>query len=380
MSKNAYFVVYPVFAVACLENLERNEGMKETLPTNLAVKPEANLLTDIRELIESSRQRVAVGVNSELSLLYWHVGKRINHEILGDDRAEYGKQVVAVLAELLSKEYGRGWSKEQLKQCLWFAKIFPQKEIGYTLCNQLSWSQIRLVLPVEDPLKRDFYIEMCKQEHWSVRTLRERMDSMLYERTAISKKPDQTIKNDLASLKNEDKMTPALVFRDPYFLDFLGLKDTFSEKDLESAILSELQRFIVEFGTDFAFLARQKRITFDNDDYYMDLLFYHRALHRLIVVDLKLGDFKIEYKAQMEFYLRWLNENDRHEGENEPLGIILCAGKKQKLVELLELGKSGIHVAEYFTELPPRELLEKKLLSAIQTARASLETGKGDHV
>ncbi|GHU04266.1 DUF1016 domain-containing protein [Betaproteobacteria bacterium] len=334
----------------------------------------SNLLTDIRGLIESSRQRVAVGVNAELSLLYWNVGKRINDEILGNERAEYGKQIVVSLARQLTAEYGKGWSKEQLKQCLWFAGAFPQKEIGYTLCNQLSWSQIRLVISIEDPLKRDFYIEMCKQERWSVRLLRGRMDSMLYERTAISKKPEQTIKNELARLKTDGKMTPELAFRDPYFLDFLGLKDTFSEKDLESAILAELQGFIVEFGTDFAFLARQKRITIDHDDYYMDLLFYHRGLRRLIVMELKLGDFKVEYKAQMELYLRWLNKNDRHEGENEPLGIILCAGKKQELVELLELGKSGIHVAEYLIELPPRKLLEEKLLNAVQTARARLES------
>jgi predicted nuclease of restriction endonuclease-like (RecB) superfamily len=351
-------------------------GERQDIPIVRSVSLEPALLTDIRGLVESSRQRVAVGVNAELSLLYWSVGKRINDEILGNERAEYGKQIVVSLARQLTSEYGKGWSERQLIYCRQFAQSFPDQQIPHTLCAELSWSQIRLVLPIEDPLKRDFYIEMCKQERWSVRLLRERMDSMLYERTAISKKPEQTIKNELARLKNDGKMTPELAFRDPYFLDFLGLKDTFSEKDMESAILAELQRFIVEFGTDFAFLARQKRITIAHDDYYMDLLFYHRALRRLIVVDLKLGDFKVEYKAQMELYLRWLNKNDRHEGENEPLGIILCAGKKQELVELLELGQSGIHIAEYLTELPPRELLEKKLLNAIQIARARLESNE----
>ena len=236
----------------------------------------------------------------------------------------------------------------------------------------MSWSHIKQVLYLTDPLKRDFYIEMSKIERWSVRTLRERIGSMLYERTALSKKPDQTIRDDLALLKNEGKLTPDMVFRDPYFLDYLGLKDTFSEKDLENAILAELQRFITEFGTDFAFLARQKRVTVGSKDYYIDLLFYHRRLRRLVVIELKLEDFQIEHKAQMELYLRWLDKNERREGEDEPLGIILCAGKEQKLVELLELNKSGIHVAEYLTELPPRELLEKKLLSAIQLARQRL--------
>jgi len=302
-------------------------------------------------------------------MLYWHIGRRINVDVLGNERAEYGKKTVALLARQLTAEYGKGWSVQQLQQCMWFARAYPDQEIVYTLCKQLSWSQIRLIVPIEDNLKRDFYLEMCRIERWSVRVLRERIDSMLYERTAISKKPEETVKNDLARLGKSGEMTPELVFRDPYFLDFLGLKDTFSEKDLESAILAELQRFIIECGTDFAFLARQKRITIDNEDYYMDLLFYHRRLRRLIVIELKLGDFKAEYKAQMEVYLRWLSKNDRHDGEGEPLGLILCAGKKQELVELLELGKSGIHVAEYLTELPPRELLEKKLLEAIKIAR-----------
>ncbi len=207
---------------------------------------------------------------------------------------------------------------------------------------------------------------MCQVEGWSVRTLRQRIDSMLYERTALSKKPDGVIKSELEKLQEANELCSDIVFRDPYLLDFLGLNDHYMEKDLEDAILRELEQFLLELGVGFAFLARQKRIQLDNEDYYIDLLFYHRGLNRLIVIDLKLGDFKADYKGQMELYLRWLNKNERKEGENEPLGIILCAGKKQDLIELLELGKSGIHVAEYLTELPPRHLLEEKLQSAIK--------------
>jgi len=353
----------------------KRKSVKKTNPVtrrntgSSASKSSPMLLTDIRTLIENSRQRVATGVNAELSLLYWSVGKRINEEILGDERAEYGRQILSTLCRELTAEFGKGWSEQQLKQCVWFAKIFPEKQISYTLCNQLNWSHIRLVLPITDPLKRDFYIEMSKIERWSVRVLQERIDSMLYERTALSKKPEKTIKNDLALLKDNGKLTPDMVFRDPYFLDFLGLKDTYSEKDFESAIIAELQSFITELGTDFAFLARQKRITVGKEDYYVDLIFFHRSLRRLIAVELKLADFKYEHKSQMELYLRWLDKHERRKGEDKPLGIILCAGKDHELVELLELGKSGIHVAEYLTELPPRELLEKKLLNAIQTAR-----------
>jgi predicted nuclease of restriction endonuclease-like (RecB) superfamily len=346
--------------------------MKKQVQKQQIAVSETSLLADVRQLIESSRQRVAVAVNAELSILYWSIGKRINEEVLGNERAEYGKQIIVSLAQQLTAEFGKGWGEDQLRLCMKFASVFPTSEIPDTLCRELSWSHIRIFLPLQDPLKRDFYIEMCKIERWSVRTLRERIDSMLYERTAISKKPDETVKNDLALLKNEGKMTPEMMFRDPYFLDFLGLKDTFSEKDLEGAILAELQRFIIEFGTDFAFLARQKRITIADEDYYIDLLFYHRRLRRLVAIDLKLGEFKAEHKAQMEVYLRWLNKYEHREGENEPLGIILCAGKKQELVELLEIGSSGIHVAEYLTELPPRALLEQKLSHAVQTAKMQL--------
>ncbi|MDR3001970.1 MAG: PDDEXK nuclease domain-containing protein [Fibromonadaceae bacterium] len=332
-----------------------------------------SLLSEIRTLIESAKQRVAANVNAELSLLYWNIGKRINNDVLKNERAEYGKQIVASLAEQLTKEYGKGWSKQQLKQCMWFAKIFTDERIGYTVCNQLTWSHIRTIIPIEDSLKRDFYIEMCKMEHWSVRTLRERIDSMLYERTAISKKPELTIKHDLSLLSKENKLTPDMVFKDPYFLDFLGLKNLFSENDLENAILAELQQFIIELGTDFAFLSRQKRITIDNDDYYLDLLFFHRRLKRLVAIELKLGEFKPEYKAQMEVYLRYLKKHESVAGEKAPIGLILCSGKKQELVELLELDKSGIRIAEYLTELPPKELLEEKLTKAIQLAKNKLE-------
>jgi predicted nuclease of restriction endonuclease-like (RecB) superfamily len=256
---------------------------------------------------------------------------------------------------------------------MWFARIFTDEQICYTLCNKLTWSHIRTIISIEDGLKRDFYIEMCKMERWSVRTLRGRIDSMLYERTAISKKPELTIKHDLSLLSKEDKLTPDMVFKDPYFLDFLGLNNLFSENDLENAILAELQQFIIEFGTDFAFLSRQKRITIDNEDYYIDLLFYHRRLKRLVAIELKLSEFKPEYKAQMEVYLRYLKKYETVEGEKAPIGLILCTGKKQELIELLELDKSGIRIAEYLTELPPKELLEEKLVKAIQLAKHKLE-------
>ena len=200
--------------------------------------------------------------------------------------------------------------------------------------------------------------------------MREKISSQLYERTAISRQPEETIKHDLALLREENKMTPNLVFRDPYLLNLFGLKDTYSEKDLESAIVAEMQRFIEELGTDFAFLARQKRITIDNEDYYIDLLFYHRGLQRLVAIDLKLGKFKPEYEGQMRLYLRYLNQNERRENEESPIGLILCSEGNTEHIEYLMLEEnSPIKVAQYYTQLPDKNILAKKLQRAIAIAQ-----------
>ncbi|MDD4017780.1 MAG: PDDEXK nuclease domain-containing protein [Kiritimatiellae bacterium] len=344
----------------------------------VSAQAETPLLTDIRDLIAICRQRVAAGVNAELSLLYWNVGKRINDEVLGNERAEYGKRVLGDLCARLVQEFGRGWGEKQVRRMMQFARAFPEKENVVSLIRQLSWTHLLVVIPMDDPLKRDFYIELCRLERWSVRTLRERIDAMLYERTAISKKPALTIKNDIDLLKNTGKMTPDMVFRDPYFLDFLGLADTYSERDLESAILTEIQKFITEFGDGFAFVARQKRISVDNRDYYIDLIFYHRRLRRLVAIELKLGEFEASHKGQMELYLRWLQKNEQLDGEEEPIGLILCAGKNDEHVELLQLDRSNIRVAQYLTVLPPKELLLAKFHQAVELAKERLAQKKDD--
>lgn len=330
------------------------------------------LLADVRQLIVSARSRVAQAVNSELSLLYWQVGQRIHNEVLQGERAEYGKQVVKLLAGQLSLEFGRGWGTRQLRDCLRMAEVFPEAEIVHTLCAQLSWSHLRLMLPVDDALKRDFYLTMCRQEAWSVRQLQERMRSMLFERTAISRKPEETIRQELVQLRESGELSPDLAFRDPYLLDFLGLADSYSEKDLETSILAELQRVIIELGSDFAFMARQKRIVIDGRDYWIDLLFFHRRLKCLVAVELKIGEFEAAHKGQMELYLRYLEKYEQMEGENLPIGLILCTGKNQEHVELMRLDQSNIRVADYLTVLPPREILEAKLHQSIALARQRL--------
>lgn len=332
-----------------------------------------NLIADIRTLIDKSKQQVAVVVNSAMSMLYWQIGKRINEEIEGQNRADtYGKEIVATIWKKLSEEYGASFSEKNMRRMMQFAKIFPDEKIVVSLIRKLTWTHILAIIPIEDALKRDFYIEMCYLEKWSVRTFRNRIDSMLYERTAISKKPEETIKSDLQKLRDQQKLSPDLVFRDPYFLDFLGLHDKYSEKDLEAAIIAELESFIIEMGSDFAFVARQKRLTVDNEDYYIDLLFYHRKLKSLVAIDLKLGRFQAAYKGQMELYLRWLDKNLRNDGENQPVGLILCAGKSNEHIELLQLENSNIKVADYLTQLPDKHLLEQKLRRAIEIAKNKL--------
>lgn len=331
------------------------------------------LFEEVRQLIDTAKQRAAVAVNAELTLLYWHIGKRIQAEVLQGQRAEYGKQVIQLLSQELTQTYGRGWGERHLRNCHYFAEQFPDLEIVNTLCSKLSWSHFRLLSAIEDPLKRDFYIEVTQLENWSFRQLKERIESMLYERTALSRKPEETIRSDLALLRAEQKVSPNLLLRDPYILDFLDLNDRYTERDLEDAILREIERFLLEMGAGFTFVSRQKRLQIDDDDFYIDLLFYNRKLKRLVAIELKLGNFRPEYKSQMELYLRWLSKHDQEPNEEPPLGIILCAGKKQEQVELLELDKSGIHVAEYLTVLPPKEVLQAKLQVAIATARQRLQ-------
>lgn len=332
-----------------------------------------NLYNEIVILIEDTKRNVAVKTNSEMTLLYWNIGKDITENILNYKKAEYGKSVIKKLSEKLTIQYGRGYSVRNIHKMIKLYEYFNDIEILPTLSAKLSWSHLVELLQIEDRLKREFYATMCINENWSVRTLRERISSALFERTAISKKPEETIINDLQLLNNQSKMTTDLFFRDPYILDFLELKDTYNEKDLENAIINELEKFILEMGNDFAFLSRQKRITIDGEDYYIDLLFYHRKMKRLVVIELKLEKFKPEHKGQVELYLKWLDKYEKAEGEEAPIAIILCATKSDTITELLELDNSGIHVAQYLTKYLPKQLLEQKLMTSIKNAKIQLE-------
>lgn len=330
------------------------------------------LTLDISKMIEAARVQVAQAANAALTTLYWQISARIRQDILQRQRAEYGAEVVAAVGQQLGERFGRGFSEKSLRHMLRFSEVFPDPEIVSALRRQLTWTHFKQLIYLNDQLKREFYTEMCRVEGWSTRTLEQKIAGLLYERTALSKKPEALIREELAALREEDRLTPELVFQDPYLLDFLGLQDTFSEKDLEAALLREIERFLLELGAGFAFVERQKRITLDGDDYYIDLLFFHRKLRRLVVIELKIGDFKPADAGQVDLYLRWIDRHERQPWEEPPVGLILCAGKKRETVEYLDLGGRGIHVAEYLTELPPREVLEQRLHEALTAARARL--------
>jgi predicted nuclease of restriction endonuclease-like (RecB) superfamily len=324
-----------------------------------------------------SRQAVARGVKAALVILYWQIGRRIRTDILSEKRAEYGEEILPTLSAKSVPEFGHGFSTRNLARMISLAEVFPDSRILATLATlskELGWSHFVELLPLKKHLQRDFYAEMCRVERWSVRMLRQKIGGMLYERTALSKKPAKLAARELRELRESDRLTPDLVFRDPYLLDFLGLQDTYSERDLEAAILRDLERFLVELGSDFAFVSRQKRMVVDCEDFYLDLLFYHRRLRRLVAVDLKLGKFAPGDVGQIEFYLRWLKKHEMRPGEEEPLGLILCAEKSDERIEVFELAKRGIRVSEYLTELPPKKTLKRKLHEAVQLAQARLQT------
>ena len=333
-----------------------------------------NLHQELAALIATSRQRAATTVNTELTLLYWNLGRRFHEEVLGGERAAYGARVIDQIGERLAVEFGRGFEAKNLRRMVTFAQVFPDPQIVATLSRQLSWSHFKEIFSLKDPHQRLYYAHTAETECWSVRELRSRIEAKTWERTALAslrqgEEPKITAQPSLETAP----LSPAHVFKDPYFLEFLGLPPGYNERDLETAILRELERFILELGRGFAFVERQKRLIIDGEDFYLDLLFFHRRLRRLVVVELKLGRFQAAHKGQMELYLRWLDKYERQPGEEAPIGLILCAEASREQVELLEMRQDGIMVAEYWTELPPKAELEHRLHQALIEARERLD-------
>ena len=327
-----------------------------------------HLVERILALVYATRSKVAIYLNAETTLLYWSIGDFINTELKQKNQIQYGKQILVTLSQELTQNIGKGFSYSALTRMIKVAETFNQQNIA-TVSQQLSWSHLIELSSIEDQLKRSFYLQSAISNKWNVRFLRDQIDGQLFERNAISKNPETTIAEALEQWSTTEEITPDLVFKNTYVLDFLNLPESYSEKDLENALISNLERFILELGNGFAFLERQKRISIDAIDYHLDLLFYHRKLKRLIAIDLKLGKFKPEHKAQMELYLRWLQKNEMQEGEQKPIGLLLCSEGNTEHIELLMLEEKDIKVAQYLTELPSKEWFADKLHRAIEIAK-----------
>jgi predicted nuclease of restriction endonuclease-like (RecB) superfamily len=310
----------------------------------------SDLFIEISEFIELSKQTVRVQANSVLTALFWKIGQRIRQEVLAEKRAAYGQEIVVSLSKKLVERYGRNFEEKNLRRMVQFAEQFEDDNFVVTLSRQLTWSHILVILPLKNSTARNYYIHQTSQQSWGVRELRRQIQLKSFERTEIAN-----------AQIGDGMMVPLNTFKDPYLLDFLGLKNTYLETDLENAILVQLEQFILELGKGFAFVERQKRMIIDGSDYYLDLLFYNRQIKRLVAIELKLGKFEASHKGQMELYLKWLNKYEKQEGENHPIGLILCAESSKEQIELMELHNDGIVVAEYLTQMPPRREMEKKL-------------------
>ncbi|OLP05087.1 PDDEXK nuclease domain-containing protein [Rhodoferax antarcticus] len=272
--------------------------------TAAAPTPADNLHAELRSLIASSRQRLAGAVNAELTRLYWSVGKRLHTEVLGGaDRAKYGDQLVKRVGEQLAQEFGRGFEAKNLRRMVQFALAFPDVEKVASLMRHLSWTHFLQLLPLKADSARWFYAQQIVESRWSVRELHHQIERKAFERTELASL--QAPNPVRAEPVEASASTPAQVFKDPYFLDFLGLRQGHDEADLEAAILRQLEAFILELGRGFAFVERQKRMVIDGEDFYLDLLFYHRRLRRLVAVELKLGRFKAAHKGHSHYH--WPN-------------------------------------------------------------------------
>jgi predicted nuclease of restriction endonuclease-like (RecB) superfamily len=320
---------------------------------------------EVSEIIERGRREIMSQGSLITVSVFWKVGKRVNEEILKNRRADYGKEIVSRLATQLVERYGRSFEVRNLRRMMQFSEQFADFEIVSRAATQLSWSHFVEILPLKTQEARLYYLEEAAREHLSRDEFREFIARKAFERKEIAN-----------AQITEDVRIPLNTFKDPYLFDILGLKDEYMEADLEAAIIRELEKFILEFGKGFAFVDRQKRMIIDGQDYHLDLLMFNRYLNRMVAIELKQGPFEAADGGQMRLYLKWLNRYEKQEHENEPIGLILCASGSREKIELMEMDKDGIMVAEYWTTLPPKAEFEQKIRVILAEARERLERRK----
>jgi len=341
------------------------KNKNEIIEKNEALFDDSQIYNYVAGIIETRKRNAGIYANLEITLMYWEVGHYVNSVVLDGNRAAYGKRIVTELASKLMVKYGKTFDVHNLRRMMRFAEKFDDFQIVTELASQLTWSHFIEILPQKSNEARLYYAQDSAKRNLGTKELRRQISRKAYERREIA----NTQVSDVSAV-------PFNVFKDPYLLDVLGLKDNFDEADLEKAILIELEKFILEFGHGFTFVDRQVRMTMGSDDFKLDLLFFHRTLRRLVAVELKIGRFKPSYMGQMRFYLKWLDKFERQEHENPPIGIILCTSASREQIELLELDKEGIAVAQYWTALPPKAEFERKIKEILEHAKERLSRRK----
>lgn len=320
---------------------------------------ENNIYEKIRSEVEKARQKVYATVNLTMVETYWNIGKQIYEAQDKNERAEYGKGLLKFLSQKLTKEFGKGFTITNLKYMRQFYMAFPN---SHSLSDQLSWTHYRMLLKVEDEKIRNFYLEECEKSNWSTRQLERQINSFYYQRLLSSQDKDN-IRDEIQTL--EKGLNAKDIIRDPYVLEFLGLEQTpnLYEKDIEQGLINHLQKFLLELGRGFSFVARQKRISFDGEHYYIDLVFYNYILKCFVIIDLKLGKLTHQDIGQMQMYVNYYTRKLMNEGDNLPIGIVLCADKSDSVVKYtLPEGNNQIYASKYKLYMPTEEELKRELV------------------
>jgi len=319
----------------------------------------SNLIDSIGEILQKSKQQIATSVNTILVDTYWQIGKYIvEFEQQGSNRAEYGDNLINRLSHDLTSQYGKGFSKSNLLYMRKFYSVFQKSE---TVSHLLSWSHYFEILKLDDPLEINFYVRQCEIEQWSVRELKRQKQSMLFHRLALS-----SDKEGVMQLAREGKQIskPEDILRDPYVLEFVGLPEMqhYKESDLENALISNLEKFLLELGKGFAFIGRQYRISISGRHFYVDLVFYHRILKCFVLIDLKRGEIEHGDIGQMNLYLNYFKNEENTEGDNPPIGIVLGSEKDRLLMQYAMEGiPNQLFVSRYQLYLPNREQMQQQL-------------------
>lgn len=326
-----------------------------------------SIISDIKSIIAQSRDRAIRAVDHQRTLMYWHIGKRIfEEEQEGKDRADYGKYLTEYIANELEPEFGSGFSKRQIELFRQFYRVFP---IANALRSQLSWTQYRLLMRLEKDEKREFYIAESVKNNWTSRQLERQMNSNLYERLLLSNDKESV----LAVAKNKKLPSDAKdIIKDPIYLEFLGLKReaSFYERDLESAIITHLQEFLLELGNGFSFIARQKRIHLEGDDFFVDLVLYNRILQCFVIIEIKTQKLTHQDIGQLQMYVNYYDRIEKLPHENPTIGILLCASKNDAVVKFtLPENQKQIVASQYELYLPT----EKQLLEELNKELESFE-------